>query len=159
MKGIIGCDSKDISKLAKYNADFGITQKSKFENEFFDELWMDNSTNKNINDSQYRDFFLWLKEDGNLYIPYETDNQAVLMDYKPIMSGFMFMQVKDLEGRSFFTRQEVIQHNIDFLTSIFDKEYLFIVEFIEKKYPIVGYQENPIYCPNGYYVCTKLRYA
>ena len=162
MKGIIGCDpldTEDISKLAKYNGNFGIILESKFPNQFFDELWMDNSTNKNIKDYQYSNFFSWLKENGNLYIPYETENQGYFLREKPIVNGFMSAICKDYTFRPHFNRQEIIQHNIDFLTGIFDEKYLFLVEFIEKKYPIIGFQGNSDYQVIGYYVCTKIRYA
>lgn len=163
MKGIVGCDlenSHDISKMARLGADFGITQESTFENEFFDELWIDNSTNKNIRDSQYTEFFRWLRDGGNLYIPFDNNIQGIYLREKPIITGFLKDTPKSYYNlQPLFTRQEIIQHNIDFLSSLLDKQYFFIVEFIEKKYPIVGYQGDSTYCPNGYYLCTKIRYA
>lgn len=193
--GIVGCDetiSEDRHKLSELSINlfqvsgdlYGINKYSSFPDEFFDAIWIDNSTVKFLEDQEFVKYFKWLKSGGNLYIPYESENQASIWCPKGARSphcgessesplsldklidihkkGFIQSQIKKVEngtGVPIFSKQDIVDHNIRFLSGIFNEKNLFVVEFNYGLYPIKGYQGNSNYQAIGYYMCSKIKHA
>lgn len=181
--GIVGCDetiSEDRHKLSDLTVNvfqlsgdlYGINRNSSFSDEFFDAIWIDNSTIKFLEEQEFVKYFKWLKSGGNLYIPYESENQGTIWSSQSPLSleklidihkkGFIQSQIKKVEngtGVPIFSKQDIVDHNIRFLSGIFNEKNLFVVEFNYGLYPIKGYQGNPNYQANGYYQCTKIKHT